>query len=248
MVKGLVAATLLLAWGPVAHAQVCTEQATIGHFDISFEGATFDGSDTEFEYCVTGLDDPALSHWDVTLAEECITEGDLSGCGPEPCFFQVDDPTTGITGIKWDDVEVDPGETECFTFKLTGDWTNQIADVLIGLKAGPNSHAGDICGPVCVSCQASVAVDPAAGTYSFYVEHRRPPSVDTRIRYTLTHENGRRVKRWKSEAFTIHYGDVYEFDGAFPLRRSLKPGTYNLKVELRGMSRWKVRETSFVVE
>ena len=123
---------------------------------MSYESAVYDGiGSTEFSYCITGLDVPdfrALSHWDLELDLDCVTEDNLVSCGPEPCFFQIDDPQTGITGIKWDDLEVEKGETECFTFALEGDWTELIDDVTIGLKAATDVSYGAICGPRCRNC------------------------------------------------------------------------------------------------
>ena len=101
-------------------------------------------------YCITGLDVPdfhALSHWDLSLDAECADENNIVSCSPEPCYYQEEDPTTGITGIKFDDLEVEKGETECFSFALEGDWTGLIDDVTIGLKAATEVFYGPICGP-----------------------------------------------------------------------------------------------------
>ncbi len=251
VMKGFFAAVLLVAWVPAVSAQVCTEQATIGQFEISFEGANYDGSDTEFEYCVTTLDDPALSHWDLEFDTACIDANNLTGCGPEPCDYQVDDPTTGITGIKWDDLELDPGETECYTFKLEGDWTGQLGDTPVAFKAGQGVHYGDICGPICFTCGASLAVTAEPGAraeYSLRLEHRRPVSVESKVYYLVSDERGRRVKKWQTDDFILNYGDVFEFGGEIPTRKPLRSGSYTLLIRMRGMSKWIERQTTFVIE
>jgi hypothetical protein len=252
--KGFVVplAALALALAPTSlAAQDCSVDASAGQFDISFDGANFDGTDTTFTYCVTTNDDPALSNWLLSLDPQCVSSNDLTGCGPEPCDYQVDDPNLDLTGIKWDDLEVDPGETQCYDFSLAGDWTGQIGPVQIGLKAGQGTHYADICGPICFFCTASL--DITSGTsalpaYSLRVEHRRPPTVETAVAFKLFNERGRKIKRWKSEDLTLAYGDVYEISGYIPVDRALRPGTYRLQITMKGMSGWIIRETTFVVE
>lgn len=233
-----------------AAAQDCTTLATIGQFEVEFDGAVFDGSSTKFTYCVTGLDDPALSNWMLTLDVECIGESDITDCGPDPCYYQEDDPNLEITGIKWDDVEVNPGETKCYDFSLDGDWTSPLGEVTVGLKAGQGVHYGDVCGPTCVGCEASLEVIGAGSgqpSYRLRIEHNRPPTVATEVRYTLYKESGRRIRRWRSERFELVQGGIYESSGPIPLRRDLAPGVYKLEVKVKGMSRWHTRETEFRV-
>ena len=131
-------------------AQDCPTDTDIGNFNVTYESAVYDGESTELTYCITGLDVPdfhALSHWDLSLDAECADENNIVSCSPEPCYYQEEDPTTGITGIKFDDLEVEKGETECFSFALEGDWTGLIDDVTIGLKAATEVFYGPICGP-----------------------------------------------------------------------------------------------------
>ena len=113
----------------------------------------------------------------------CISENDLVGCGPEPCFYQENDPNHGITGIKWDDTEVEKGETKCYDFTLEGDWTGLIHETTIGTKAATEvAQISGICGPVCFGCSSFVQVlNGDELLVSTRLTHNRPPTVTTNI-------------------------------------------------------------------
>jgi hypothetical protein len=232
-----------------AAAQTCNEEVTVGTFEIVYEGAFFNGTNTEFEYCVTNNGGQALSHWVLSLDTACIDPEDLVDCGPEPCFYQVNDPTTGPTGIKWDDLSIETGETECFEFTLAGDWTASIGNVTIAIKAGQSVETGEICGPVCVNCEASINIVNRNGKLGLKVrlKHNRPPTVIRTIRFAVMDSNENIVHRWETAPYTFEYLSTYEYYGPIPgLDSKLPAGKYIVVMRLDGMSGWHWQTKPFV--
>jgi hypothetical protein len=251
-VLGLAALALIVASAPAVRAQSCTDPATVGNFSVDFQGVTFDGTNSKFDYCITGLDVPdfrALSNWLLSLDLDCITADDLVSCGPEPCFYQVDDPNLGLTGIKFDDLEVEKGETECFNFVLKGNWTNLIGEVSIGLKAATTTSIANICGPLCSACSANLSVAANASgnpSYSLELHHMRPSTVTATITYQVLNSAGRKVRSWNDGSVTMAQGDVYTKSKVIP-GAALAPGTYKLRMQMLGMSSWVNRVTTFTI-
>jgi hypothetical protein len=247
----VVALSLIVPMASVA--QECDELATVGNFDVSFEGASFDGTSTEFTYCVTGVDGDdfrALSNWGLALDPACVFADDLAGCSTDDCYYQVDDPNLGITGIKFDEVEVEAGDTACYSFSLDGDWSRSLGPVEIGLKAGKNVSSGSICGPICLFCEATVSVTTdadGAPHLDVSVLHNRPPTVITPVFYGIVAVGGERVHRWEDGPITLSYGSTYSFSGAIPGLPDLAPGDYRLVMRLRGMSGWITRTAEFSI-
>lgn len=235
----------------VGSAQVCTEEVSSGYFDVEFTGAFFDGSNTEFEYCVTNNGGNALSHWVLALDLGCIDPEDLVDCGPEPCFFQENDPTTGVTGIKWDDTQVETGETECFDFTLVGDWTTSLGEVGFALKAGANVFEEEICGPVCASaCETNIELLRQGNRIGVGVRilHNRPPTVVRTIEFAILDMDQRVVHRWSVGPITFRYRELFEYSGAVPNLDSLKAGGYLLVMRLHGMSGWLWQTKPFWID
>lgn len=236
-------------------ATSCENEVTIGNFLYEFKGATYDGKATTFDYCVTGLDNPgfhALSNWELSLDIDCIRKEDLVGCGPEPCFYQENDPNTGITGIKFDDLEVDKGETECFFFSLAGDWTGSIDDVTVGLKAAGDVSFGTVCGPTCQGCELSVAMDPnqvkdAVPVMHLYLVHNRPTDAKTGIRITVRDSAGKIYHRWESAQMTFKDGVPFKMDSPIPGMALPPPGIYTVRVQLKDMTNMPGKVTKFEV-
>lgn len=252
MLRALLSTVLLvcLIAAPVA-GQTCNEEVTAGNFTVVYEGAFFDGANTEFEYCVTNNGGQSLSHWVLSLDTACINPEDLVSCGPEPCFYQVNDPTTGVTGIKWDDTSLEIGETKCYEFTLVGDWTASIDDVEIALKAGQNIFTGEICGPTCVSCEASIQVVNRGGRLGLAVrlQHNRPPTVTRTISFGILDSKQNVVHRWESAPITFQYKSTYEYFGPIPkLEKKLPAGQYIVVMRLDGMSGWHWKTKPFFVD
>jgi hypothetical protein len=245
--KRLVAVVAMLLVGalPTASpAQVCPETNSVGPYTVDFIGSSFDGLDTEFEYCITT--ETYLHEWKLFLDPACIDPGTITDCGPSSCAY---DDTGGITGILFDGLDVGPGQTACFTFSLDGDWTGQIGEVQIRLK---NDRGGnkvtDICGPICRVCVADldVRVSGGATTVSLGLVHNKPPTVESGLKLTVYNERGKRVRRWKSQRFNLAHGQAFDYEGTIPGRR-LRPGKYTLLVELKGMSGWHELRAKFQV-
>ena len=232
-------------------AQTCTTEATIGSFDVEFEGAVFDGINTEFTYCVTNSGGgQALSHWALELDLRCVKPEELVTCGPIPCFYQKNDPTTGITGIKWDDTQVAPGETECFDFTLEGDWTAALGNVVAGMKAGQSVATGEICGPLCEPCEAAIRILSEGKTVLLDIEvtHNRPPTEIRTIEYAIVDRSRTVLHSWDDGPITFSYRSTHEYFGPIPNMPKLPSGEYILLMRLDGMSGWHWRTTPFFVK
>jgi hypothetical protein len=243
----LVVLTLLAAPGA---GQTCTEQATVGNFEINFMGIAYNGQNTQFTYCITGLHTPALSNWQMALELTCINPEDVVDCGPEPCFYQVNDPHFGLTGIKWDSTEIEPGQTVCYDFTLIGNWTESVGDVTIGLKAGQNVDFGEICGPVCVNCEAAVSVALVAGKPMFGVRlaHNRPPTEVRTVEFALVNKKLDVAHKWVMGPITLKYKDTWEYYGPVPKAPKLPAGEYVLVMKLDGMAGWHWKTQPFLLK
>jgi hypothetical protein len=86
------------------------------------------------------------SHWNVTVGE-CYQ---VIECGPMPCE-RVDDPTTGINGVKWE-ITLQPGESANLWFVTRiRDGETRHALVQAAAKAGQDICYYEVDGPVCGS-------------------------------------------------------------------------------------------------
>ncbi len=132
-----------------ATAQVCSAVVAIDQFRLTFVGTTFNPGPgiTTYDYCIENLGGQALSHW---VLEACFPPSALSACSPAPCFYQVNDPTTGVTGVKFDNLTLDSGQTECYSFEVLGDFTSP-TDVTAAMKYAQVAAYGGICGPDCAA-------------------------------------------------------------------------------------------------
>jgi len=252
----LTAVAILLTLGLLTLASSrdagATNDAVVGNFQITFQGAVHDGQATEFTYCVTGLDQPdfrALSNWMVSLDPACVSSDLLVGCGPAPCLYQKDDPNLGLTGVKFDDLEVEKGQTACFSFRLSGNWTLLVGDVNVGLKAANATFFGDVTGPICPFCGLAVrVVGNAAGRWvSIELHHRRPTTATTFATFSIIDSAGTEVRKWRSPQFTIHFNEALRKSSKVP-GDLLPPGSYTLITTLGGMSRISTIRTQFDVE
>lgn len=254
--RELIIATALVVTPLVAApsaAQSCESEVVVGNFEFVASDPSYDGSETTFTYCATGIDGDgfhALSHWSLALCTpaeffaSCDTGGEGS-CGLDT------DPHTGIEGVKFDDIEVEAGETQCFSLTLVGDWTGQVGEVALGLKAAGDVELGLICGPQCDGCVASLGVTALANeipTFETMLVHQIPPEVTTKIWYRIYNEADEIVHHWTEDAVTFAHGTVYTSDGPIPgLAAPLPPGRYVLKLGVRGMSGVSIVERAFDV-
>lgn len=98
-----------------------------------------DGTST-WTYNVTCGGSPEISHWIIAWCG-----GDSSIIDASHRYEYVDDPTTGVRGIKFDE-GVDGGETVTFWFTLDKCYAE--GNVQVAIKAGKNVYIGTITGPV----------------------------------------------------------------------------------------------------
>jgi uncharacterized surface protein with fasciclin (FAS1) repeats len=119
--------------------------------------------------CLTG--DPDISHVDFEF-KTC--DPPLSDIIPSEDYEIVDpDPTTGVTGIKFDE-PVNEGETKTFCFTLRGLWA--VNDIEVYIKAATSDHPTHLPeGPACFfipevtlgSIMAVAAMFAAFGLYAY---------------------------------------------------------------------------------
>ena len=146
MIPALFAVCFALFASPIVMATP-TSGVYYGDHSIQFIGVTGpeDGLCT-WEYYVCSGESPAISHWIIescvgTTNEdiECWTEPDI-GCQTE----YGEDPSTGITGLKFD-TGLDDGQCVSFFFEVK-ECSAEYKEV--GLKAGTDVYTGsEIMGP-----------------------------------------------------------------------------------------------------
>lgn len=160
--RGLVAGFLMMAlMVPVA---VAAPTATAGGYTFELISAIFDGTNTTYTYQVTGPDFGGgssgstvkdLSHWTLALCSDLTfvtaTPGIVwNGIGvqdPDLDYIEVGlDPTTGLTGVKWD-FQLDKDAQGTYTVTVAGNPTT--GEVQFVNKAGQGNHFGYIDGPTC---------------------------------------------------------------------------------------------------
>ena len=195
-----------------------------------------------------------LSNWLIALDVACIDKDNLVACGPAPCFYQENDPNTGITGIKWDDTKVGEGETVCYNFTLEGDWTDHIHETTAAIKAGTEvAELTGICGPVCFGCSALLEVmDEATTQIHVRFIHNRPPTITTPILLKIVElERGggmKTVAEWTEGPVTFDYGTIWEYLAPIPGIAKLPAGNYMLSVKSEGMSGWDEQRKKFRIK
>lgn len=239
---------------PQASAQQCSTSTVIGDFQVDYNGAVFDGTNTTFDYCVTGLGGSnfrALSNWLIALDTLCISSSDLTDCSSANCYYQANDPNHNLSGIKFDSVQVNAGQTVCYSFSLAGDWTRQIGDTTASLKAGTSVDSGPICGPTCRMCQLTMSVNTAnvsTPELDLYLRHVRPATVTGPIRFFVYDSAGTLVLSWSTAPITLNQGSVYTLQQPLPVTSPLAPGNYKLLLQMQGMAGWITRSTFFTVK
>lgn len=114
-------------------------------YTIQFLG-TSDGGYT-WNYRVTGNYGRSLSHWTLELCAPGVADATPPG-------YEIGvDPTTGVDGIKWDELP-EPFTTLDFSFTLSEVY--RVGTVEVGVKTGGQGTkvaTGDIAGPNCEPCE-----------------------------------------------------------------------------------------------
>jgi len=110
--------------------------AELGDYEVDFVGVVYDevANTSTWTYDITCIGDPEISHIDFEFKLVCdppLTS--IVDAGPDPWGIVDPDPTTGITGIKFD-IPVKKGETLTVWFTLEGLWG--VNDITVWIKAG----------------------------------------------------------------------------------------------------------------
>ena len=124
------------------------EPALLNAFQVSFQGRTYDAAAnrTTFAYRVTGTGTPPdLSHFDLEIPA-CDPALEVVGYSPaEAVSFGVD-PTTGVSGIKWD---LPLLSTDSRSYSVTFQGSVVEGTVLVAVYGGGTFETASLPGPSC---------------------------------------------------------------------------------------------------
>lgn len=155
---------------------------TLAGYQIDFLGFEQTGDTSTWRYAVTASGDETsgLSHWTLELAS-CYdivapangsayttltgitpcTDGTYNCQAAEYTVVHGNDPTTLLTGIKFEDPDQQLSSanqvTHIFEITVQFDGTHSVADVGVGVKTGQGEPTGVISGPACVPTAVSLA-------------------------------------------------------------------------------------------
>ncbi|MCH8028008.1 MAG: HYR domain-containing protein [candidate division Zixibacteria bacterium] len=154
-------ATLLVVFFASASAQAeepCDTTKIIGNFTLLFLGVTYDSvaSTSTWDYELTwDATPPGLSHFTIELCT-LITNSNLISADPSSGSIGPDG-STGLYGIKWDDIENFPADTP-ISFSFVLDQMYAVDHSQFAPKAGLNDNIATICGPT-LDCENACAND-----------------------------------------------------------------------------------------
>lgn len=123
-----------------------------GHFAVQYLGKSYDGTNTTFSYSIYqhqegGNSFPALSHLTLALCSPLTVVGGSQSGITDPFKSATGlDPTTGLTGFKWDNGMTSAGPTT-FTLTVAGNGGEQ--QVAFAIKAGTMVIHAEATGPAC---------------------------------------------------------------------------------------------------
>ncbi len=181
------------------------------NYHIEYLGAYFDGTNTNFSYNVSADSPPAVSHWVLAL-DSCIEEADIVSATENWKFGT--DPTTGLRGIKFDDLEIEAGESQEFFFVLAGYWPE--GDTEAAIKAGTLICYNNTTGPVCT---ADILIVKTADYGP--CPDKPVPGPGTKITYTINVTNKGNVNLTDVNVTDIRLGLIQEH-----FSDKLEPGYY----------------------
>jgi hypothetical protein len=125
-------------------------------FSVSYGGRVYDSAlnQTSFSYVVAGVDQsPDLSHFDVGIPS-CTPPLLVVETLPAEAVSFGTDPTTGVSGIKWD-LPLSTSETRTYSIAFLGSVAE--GDVQVAVKAGNGFEIASLPGPSCQT--ASIDLD-----------------------------------------------------------------------------------------
>ena len=121
-------------------------------YTVTFDGATDNGDGTStWTYTVAVSDAEgvqALSHW--VLGLDLCAGAEVISADPDNVEVDVD-PTTGVDGIKWDNLSVQPGQSDTYSVTIDAELGVDVfvGHVDVGVKGGQTIETGTINGPDC---------------------------------------------------------------------------------------------------
>jgi hypothetical protein len=248
-------ATLILTASPLL-AQECDTEVTIGKIPLRVRRSHYDGAATTFRYCVNRPRQPgfhALSNWEMNLDIACISPEDLVGCGPEPCFYQVDDPHTASpasSSTTWKSTRVRRSATRS---RSPGTGPKRIDNVSAGLKAGLDIEFRPDLRPELRELRVAVAYGSEAGhrqacpSLHLFLAHNKPVDANTPVRIVVRDSAGNLFHKWESKTMKFTEGAPLEIHSAIPGMPLPPPGVYTVRVLVKAMAGWVGKETTFEV-
>ncbi|GAB4521771.1 MAG: hypothetical protein OHK0046_33480 [Anaerolineae bacterium] len=118
----------------------------VGSFTVSYAGRTFDGTQTTFTYLVAGTGAPPdLSHFNIALPV-CSPELEVAAYSPTDAVSFGTDPTTNVTGIKWD-LPLQTTSSRTYSITFTGDVVE--LQTIVAVKDGNGFETLTLPGPGC---------------------------------------------------------------------------------------------------
>lgn len=112
-------------------------------YEMELVDHSYDGSVTKLTYRIVSGRAPSISH--VTLEIPCVTGGEIA-YSSDPLTEVGNDPTTDITGVKFDSGYND-GEERLVTLVLEGQYA--VGPITVAVKAGNGFVLGVVDGPLC---------------------------------------------------------------------------------------------------
>jgi hypothetical protein len=129
-----------------AQVQSCTTTPPSAQFvGVSYNTTA---NTSTFTYTLTSGTCPNVSHWVVGLVEACFGADKLLSSSPSGAYWIDSDPTTGAKGIKFD-LGVAAGQTQTFSFTLSGLWDTAPGKVNLAVKSGTDLTSFSLAGPKC---------------------------------------------------------------------------------------------------
>jgi len=160
---------------PEVQTQGGSQPSANPNYGVVFNGSSFDGTSTTFTYTVTGSGaSPALSHFDIEIPT-CARALEVTGFTPTEAVELGVDPTTGVSGIKWDS---GLGESESRTYSFT--FLGYVAEgnVVTAIKGGNGFFTVIVRGPSCTQPDLDVEKYVTADGGATWVDADSRPGLE----------------------------------------------------------------------
>lgn len=155
-----------------------TQGQAQANYSVVFSGRNFDGASTTFTYIVTGTGaPPALSHFDIEIPS-CTPALQVTGYTPTSAVELGVDPTTGVSGIKWD-TGLGEGESRTYSITFLGDVAE--GNVVAAVKGGNGFFTVVVKGPACAQPALDVEKYISLDNQATWLDADAAPGVDARL-------------------------------------------------------------------